>query len=709
MGEVSGSRAFQIGSHNVQTNVDLDAGSLPPPQRPGRAGTAPHNLPPASAVFEGRDLTELGTLLGELEGDAEGGVVAAQAAVHGLGGTGKSELANQYARAHLDRYDLVWWITAETRQSVGLGLAALTARLHPVATLADAQEWAVGWLQSNTGWLLVLDNVDDVAAVTGLLGLVAGRGRIVVTTRRDPGAAGWRKLGLAPLRLDVLDRPASVRLLLELTGSDDDAGADVLAGALGDLPLGLQQAAAYVSRHDGMTFDDYVTLLTEEFDRAALHRAEGDDDQRTIAAVWTVTMASVAARSPLAAKVLDVLAWLAADPLPKTVLEPLATSDRDLDDALALLASYSMIARRSGAVTVHRLVQAVTRAAAATAGSSGVDRDAAIKCLVTAMPPEPATNVAGWSMWAALLPHVEAVGGYLPAGHRSAVALKLQDRAATYQQYQGNGTSAVATFERVLLDTERLFGAENRNTLAARSNLAFAYVETGRLDEAIALNERNVADCRRLLGDDHAGTLTVLGNLATCYLRAGDDAKALEILERLVVDRERIFGVDHRDTLSARSNLAASYERMGRVQEAFALREEALADLERNFGSDDPDTLKARGGLGVAYWKEGRTGDAIVIFERIVEESMRVLGPDKPDTLTARSNLGVAYSRTGRVPEAITILERVLDDLERVRGSAHPDTLTVVSRLAEARAIGARGSRAAAPADVLPPSPEGAG
>lgn len=394
--EVAGSSGFQVGSGNTQINVGVDHVTLPPPQTPGAGDGVPHNLPPASAVFEGRDVAQLAGLFG----DTGAGVVVGQAAVHGLGGIGKSELANQYARAFLGRYRLVWWVTAENRQAVGLGLSALTARLHPVATLADAQTWALGWLQKSTGWLLVLDNVEDLADIADLLGVVAGRGQVLVTTRRNLGAQ-WRRLGLKPLRLDVLDRAASVRLLGELTGLDDTAGAGRLAQALGDLPLGLRQAAAYVSQHEGMTFDDYIQLLAEEFDRAAGDPGEGESGQATVAAVWAVTVTAVRRKSPLAITVLEVLAGFSADELPETVVSALTDDPRDVADALAVLASYSMIMRRSGAVTVHRLVQAVTRSAATTAGHGDTVRDTAVRLLADAAPDDPINNVAGWPLWAA--------------------------------------------------------------------------------------------------------------------------------------------------------------------------------------------------------------------------------------------------------------------------------------------------------------------
>ena len=76
-------------------------------------------------------------------------------------------------------------------------------RLHQVSTVADGYVWALGWLQSHSGWLLVLDNVEDPAAVAELLGTVQGHGRVIVTTRRDLGPV-WSEFGLVPLRLLLL-------------------------------------------------------------------------------------------------------------------------------------------------------------------------------------------------------------------------------------------------------------------------------------------------------------------------------------------------------------------------------------------------------------------------------------------------------------------------------------------------------------------------
>jgi hypothetical protein len=56
-----------------------------------------------------------------------------------------------------------------------------------------------------------------------------------------------------------------------------------------------------------------------------------------------------------------LFACLAPDALPEQVLAPLAEDSTDVGDALTLLTSYRMITRTADVVSVHRLVQAVTR------------------------------------------------------------------------------------------------------------------------------------------------------------------------------------------------------------------------------------------------------------------------------------------------------------------------------------------------------------
>jgi hypothetical protein len=73
---------------------------------------------------------------------------------------------------------------------------------------------------------------------------------------------------------------------------------------------------------------------------------------------------------------------------------------------------------------------------------------------------------------------------------------------------------AIALFERVLADQQRVLGPDHPHILISRGNLARAYWSAGRLDEAIALFERVLADAERVLGHGHPTTRAIVANLA---------------------------------------------------------------------------------------------------------------------------------------------------------------------------------------------------
>ena len=201
--------------------------------------------------FTGRD-----TLLDELHDKLTNGRVALTA-VRGMGGVGKTQLALEYAYAHAGDFDLVWWLRAEEPASLLEDYAALAEPLGiakagegDLAAVADAVRQALSRLDR---WLLVFDNATGPDDVTGLLPRVGG-GRVLITSRNP----SWPRA--LPLDVPVLERDAAIGFLLDQTRQVDRAAADVVAEELGDLPLALAQAAAYMSE-TGAGLAGYVDLF----------------------------------------------------------------------------------------------------------------------------------------------------------------------------------------------------------------------------------------------------------------------------------------------------------------------------------------------------------------------------------------------------------------------------------------------------------------
>lgn len=331
-------------------------------------GTGPSiwRMPARNPNFTGRD-DELIAMKDSLGADPTVTVHS----LSGLGGVGKTQLAVEYAHKFASDYDVVWWIAAETPATIPDRFAALATSLGLEPT-GDPDELCAAVhnaLRTAGGWLLIFDNADDVEDIAPWVpsGPVSEGtpGHVIVTTRRR----GFRRLG-AVLDLDVIEMAAAVRMLHGRVPDIDDVVAESIADILGRLPLGLEQAAAYIDRTQ-IPPHEYLELLTTR--QSAMLAGVADQlRDRSVATVWELSLDQIGHENPAGLQLLDICAYLAPEPIPLDLFtdsvdklpEPLSTAAADpllFNDALATIVDYSMAKRNQSGLQLHRLVQAALR------------------------------------------------------------------------------------------------------------------------------------------------------------------------------------------------------------------------------------------------------------------------------------------------------------------------------------------------------------
>jgi hypothetical protein len=112
---------------------------------------------------------------------------------------------------------------------------------------------------------------------------------------------------------------------------------------------------------------------------------------------------------------------------------------------------------------------------------------------------------------------------------------------------------------RRLAEVERVFGAADAHTFAARRSLAGAYWGTGQLEQATLMYESIAADCEQALGLSDQETLNCRTDLAAAYEMDGRLDEAIVLYARTLAIREQVLGAQHPDTISSRSSLAVAY------------------------------------------------------------------------------------------------------------------------------------------------------
>ncbi len=647
-------------------------------------------------------------LLAELEARLIGGDGAGPrvVALCGLGGAGKTSVALEYAHRRLGGVGVAWQLPAEDSAVLAAGFGELAAQLG-AGDGGDPVAWVHGALAaSRTPWLLVFDNAPDRASVARFVP-PAGRGQVLVTSRNQmwpPGQA---------VEVPMLDPQVAAGFLVSRTGDADQRAALELAGDLGGLPLALEQAAAYVQA-SGKSLAGYLALFRHR--RAdLLGRGEPTGYPETVATTWRLAFADV---QQGAAGLLRLLAFCAPEAIPlwmvlqprrdlagqlgedvASVLVPLLEDELVAGDAIAALRRYSLLTSAAGgAVSVHRLVQAVT-ADQMPAELASQWRLAAATLIEAAIPADTGSP-ATWPVCAALLPHAQAAFAEDSDG---------MARIADYLGWSGSYAAARDLQGRVLDARERVLGPEHPETLTTRYQLAYWTGLAGNPAGARDLLAAVAPVRERLLGPEHKDTLAARGNLAGWTGDAGDPTMARDLLAELLPVDARVFGPEDPHTLAARHEFARMTGNARDPAGARDLLAELLPVVERVLGPEHPNTLTTRGNL--AYWT-GRAGDpagARDLFAELLPVCERVSGPEHPLTLIVRSNIARWTGRAGNPAGARDLLAELLPVRERVLGPEHPDTLAALDSLASwTEQAGDRAGVLGLPAErerVLPDTP----
>ena len=124
--------------------------------------------------------------------------------------------------------------------------------------MTDGAEVAVARLlaalRDRDRWLLVFDNAEDPAGLAPFL--PGGPGHVVITSRNP----GWQEVA-TPLPVEVFTRAESVDVLRGRVPALAAELAEEIAEELGDLPLAVAQAAAFLDE-TGMDPAEYLRLST---------------------------------------------------------------------------------------------------------------------------------------------------------------------------------------------------------------------------------------------------------------------------------------------------------------------------------------------------------------------------------------------------------------------------------------------------------------
>ncbi|MEV5825955.1 FxSxx-COOH system tetratricopeptide repeat protein [Spirillospora sp. NPDC052242] len=652
---------------------------------------------------------------------------------HDLGGQGKSQLAVEYAHRHADAYDLVWWIPAEQTPMARSSLAELARILgtplgddinRTVEHVLDALREGRPYRR----WLLIYDNAGDPDEMVPLMPVTPGErllttstptGHVLVTSRDRR----WSDI-TSTAEVGFFERRESVALLCRRAPALGSAEADRLAARVGDLPLAVEQVAAWHAA-TGRPSEDYLRLLDERLGTTRGVELPPDYPPE-LAAALEISFEGLQAEAPEAGRLLELLAFFGPEPvavellgagaitrLPPEVQSTL-NDPGSLRDAMRAISRYSLGRfddDQDGARTqVHRLVRALLQQRLSEADQATM-QNLVHRILAEATPAAGPDDESTWPLRRQIAPHVQPTGVISGAtaeirevaldqmrylyllgdfeGSRVLGELALRrwraewgedDRTvlltgrelANVFRALGNLTEAAQLNADIYRRTAERFGPDNITTLLAANSMAADLRLQGDFVAALNFDQDTLQRMVRMFGREQLETFRVINNVGIDLRLLGEFSSAQEIdadaLERLRTH----FGASHRSTLLAMNQLARDLHGLGRYWEAAQLQQEALEGMQQTLAPDHAFVLHAEMSQAATLRELGSYADSLRLAEDTHRLHLQRFGERHQDTLAARRVLAMACVRTGDADRARRLAETALTGYRRVMGRDHP-------------------------------------
>ena len=650
--------------------------------------------------FTGRE--DLLTRLHELLHSGKAAALAQPQAISGLGGIGKTQTAVEYAYRYHGDYQAVLWASAATRETLISDFVTLAALLQlPERDLADQGVVVAAvkrWLASNKGWLLILDNADDLELAADFMPL-ASSGHILLTTRAQSTGAIANSL-----EVEKMAQPEGALLLLrrakklaagaplERATASDRSLAEAVVRELDGLPLALDQAGAYIEETD-CGLSGYLNLYrprrTDLLQRRSKLRSEHPEPVGT---TWSLSFQKVEQTNPAAAELLRLCAFLDPDAIPEDIitegaaeagpiLKSITTDAFRLNEAIEVLRTYSLIKRNAETRTLnmHRLVQVVLK--------DGMDNEKqrewverTVKAVNAAFPQ---VEYSTWPRCRGCLPHALACAALIEE-HTFTFpeAARLLGKVGWYLREHALYAQAEALLQQALAICEHAPDPKDTYIGVILDNLALLYQAQGKYAQAVPYGQRALDLVEKTRSPDHPQTARTLDNLGQRYFLQGKYKQAEELFQRALAIREKALGPDHPETAITLNNLALLYKAQGKYTEAEPLYQRALAIYEQALDPDHPHTATTLDNLANLYSNQGKYEQAEELYRRALAIREKALSSDHPETATTLNNLAGLYQAQGKYEQAEELYQRSLAIKEKALDPDHPSIANTLENYA---------------------------
>ena len=635
----------------------------------------------------------------------------------GMGGVGKSSIALQIALSAGESGRQVWWIESSNQSNLTSSLLGLAAHLG--ASSVEIEECLSGirnpsdvlWLRLNQrkGWVLVLDNVDDLTSLTagdrcpgdGNGWLRSTTNGSLIVTSREENPIHWGSISWV-LKVETLSKEAGGKVLLDLApGAGTYESAQQVAAKLGGLPLALAHAGRYISTQSVVeqSFDSYLQELGNGISGLLENPPQATRSQRgNIYRTWDMSLELLDSReipdprqailllslcsSPHPIPVVVFQAGVRRGVLPRSFLSSTLPSLAGV--GLATIQRMEMQTRYhsiDAQVFVHPVVSEITASSGPLAHVVRCNQ-ILLSCVESVIAELDREDPSTWVIWTSLVPHIakmldstlgqeeESANGLLHVTARVISSLAVASEHPKSEDLVEKARRYVS-----------LFSADSIVSITARYCIAhaartrsYSYAGEEEFRQILAVQSS-------ILGSEHPDSLHTRHNLAHTLAAKGGIGESILEFSKTIEARTRVLGAADQLTISSRRALLFYLIRAGRLAQAREQYDATLILACETFPADHPAILSLRQRRAEIDILEGSFVDLEEELCDILEMQRIKLGHSHSCTVDTLLSLADVLEGKNQFDRAMASLTEALEYLRVRLGPDHPRVTELTARV----------------------------
>lgn len=604
----------------------------------------------------------------------------------GLGGIGKTTLAKNIATSQKGKYDFIGWFQAEKKELIenqyfelGSYYNLFHDNMSKFQKILAVKEWVKQFQNS----LIIYDNIEDIEDIKDF---IPDNSTIILTSisRNLPEF----------IEVDQMSDEESVKLLIKVLGNTDYSieenyknSLTSLANVLGNLPLALAQAGAYIKKNK-MTIEEYILLFQNQhkllLEDASLPVLDSHIPAYTS---WDISMEKIKSQPTgnIAIELLDIMSYFNNEKIPKSLLlEIIHSEDKnlstiDFNKARDLLEKYSLISSDIDNISIHKLTSSWIR----SKHSKDIRNKILQKCFkivkLSGLPFQKDVHGSDINFINRILPQIQTLISYLDP-----IEYKLQlaelKTILGYIYFELNDYKKAKLELQNSLDLKKsLSSIQKRNLLDTLSLLAITSYLLGDINLAKSLADEAAIFANQINVPDQS-CIYAFRTCGVIFYAIGEYKKGGLLLEKALLTSHNLkdkYPLSHARNLR---ECGRYHEFIGDPKKSTEYLKESLSIQQKYLRNNHIDISYTLGILGNTEILLEEYSDGIRDLERAYKIQIENIKSNNVEKAFITRLLGRAYYKSGNIAKGRKFLQESLNMLENYYDN---DNVMIASTLSD--------------------------